>query len=316
MQPAGNELKDKVMSKIKTIIADWGTSNLRAFALDAGGNAIAKQTKSLGLLKVKDRNFAGAFDEVFSIWRENTQIPVLLSGMIGSKLGWVEVPYVECPATLQSIAKSIAPVEERENVWIVPGVCLPPKGDRHDVIRGEEVQVFGALDIFAVENATVCLPGTHSKWLRAENASITTFSTAMSGEIFDVMKNHSILGQLINENGDSHDAEAFSAGLLRASEPGGILHHLFSVRSEGLFDVIDGSGLGSYLSGIIIGREIIDLSQIYPTGNDAVLLIGSTVLSKLYAKAFDHFKIKYSIVDGDQAAIRGLQLVLESSGNK
>ena len=213
------------MNKAKAIFADWGTSNLRAFVIGCNGEIIGNRTEPLGLLKVKDRNFANVFDMVFSSWRNESHVPVLLSGMIGSKLGWIEAPYVECPATLQAIAQSIIAVPERENVWVVPGVCLPAKGERHDVIRGEEVQVFGALDICAVNSAVLCLPGTHSKWLRAEGGTITDFSTAMTGEVFDIMKNHSILGQLMDKSHCGHDTEAFAAGLTRASEPGGIHHH-------------------------------------------------------------------------------------------
>ena len=319
MQGAENKIKDVIMGKAKAIIADWGTSNLRAFALGDDYGVMDSRAESLGLLKVQERNFAGAFDKIFSSWRGDQRgdkpVPVLLSGMIGSKLGWVEAPYVECPASIDAVAKSVIPVPERENVWIVPGVCMPQSGPRHDVIRGEEVQVFGALDICAAQNGVLCLPGTHSKWLRAENGKITDFSTAMTGEVFEIMGSHSILGQLMEKSNkthkEAHNEKAFISGLMRADEPGGLLHHLFSVRAEGLFDAIAGKDLSSYLSGILIGREIIDLSKSYPAKDDTVLLIGSNALSQRYAEAFNHFAIKYKSIDGDEAAIRGLKLVFE-----
>ncbi|MCK5444909.1 MAG: 2-dehydro-3-deoxygalactonokinase [Rhodospirillaceae bacterium] len=299
------------MSQIKAIVADWGTSNLRAFALSADGAIIDSRTAPLGLLKVKNSDFAAAFDEVFTPWRSEHPHPVLLSGMIGSKLGWMEAPYVQCPASLDALGKGLARVTERENVWIVPGVCLPADNKRHDVIRGEEVQVFGALDLSTLANATLCLPGTHSKWLRADGGEIVDFSTAMTGELFDVMCNHSILAQLMADKDGAHHPDAFNDGLKRASEAGGLLNHLFSVRAEGLFNAIAPDGLRAYLSGILIGREIIDLSETYQVGDNSVLLIGANVLSQRYAEAFEHFAIPYRTIGGDEAAVRGLRLVLE-----
>jgi 2-dehydro-3-deoxygalactonokinase len=172
-------------------------------------------------------------------------------------------------------------------------------------MRGEETQIIGALAELPDGEATICLPGTHSKWVRWRDGRIAGFATAMTGEVFAVLRRHSILGRLMAEGDDAHDADAFAAGLRRAGEAGGLLHHLFGARTRGLFGEIGEKALPSYLSGMLIGHEIAALA---PPGGGTVHLIGAAALVGLYREALASCGRDSRIIDSDCVA-RGLFLL-------
>ena len=180
--------------------------------------------------------------------------PVVMSGMIGSRQGWVEVPYAACPAGLDEIAAGMRKVAwNRGEAWIAPGLTCRDEAGIPDVIRGEETQILGVLDQLGAGRHTICLPGTHSKWVEVENSRIVRFSTHMTGEAFAVFKAHSILGRMMKDG--VTDQDAFADGVRRSADGGGMLHHLFGVRSRGLFGELQESASASYLSGLLIGHE-------------------------------------------------------------
>lgn len=298
------------MTDIATILVDWGTTNLRAVALDGDGTIVDRRDVALGLRRMRDRTFAGVFDETLGDWRTGGDVPVLLSGMVGSRQGWIEAPYCPCPVTAADLAGRLTAVPERENTWIVPGVCLPPDGSKHDVMRGEEVQVFGALDITKRDSASLCLPGTHSKWVRVEAAAITRFATAMTGEVFAVLTDHSILGAMMTD-GAAFSEQAFRAGLDRSGAPGGLLHHLFTVRADGLFDTLAPGQARDFLSGALIGHEVRDLSLQFKTENEDIVLVGAGKLGRCYEIAFEHFDLPCRTVSVEEASLHGQALIWE-----
>lgn len=289
------------------ICIDWGTTNLRAFALDRDGHIVDKFEAGFGIKNVANGDFGHVFSDLPRHWRDNTTqaVPVLMSGMIGSRQGWLETPYAPCPASPQDLATGLVQVPGEESTWIVPGICLLPDTGRPDVIRGEEVQVFGALDYLQRSEALLCLPGTHSKWVHAEKGVITAFATAMTGEVFQIMSEHSILGALMSDD-SCHHPEAFEQGLSQAGQPGGLLNHLFTVRTNGLFDSLPATSLSSYLSGILIGHEIADLSKKAHQGEQEIVLLGSSTLAKRYGEAFDCIGQPFVSLDNDIATCRGL----------
>jgi 2-dehydro-3-deoxygalactonokinase len=238
-------------------------------------------------------------------WIDDT--PIVMSGMIGSRQGWREVPYAECPAGAADIARLMQRIEwgNGRRAWIAPGLSCRDGAGVPDVMRGEETQIIGALAALPEGAATICLPGTHSKWVRWRDGRIAGFATAMTGEVFAVLRRHSILGRLMAEGGDAHDSDAFAAGLRRAGEAGGLLHHLFGARTRGLFGEIGESALPSYLSGMLIGHEIAALA---PPGGGAIHLIGATALVELYREALASCGRDSRIIDSDCVA-RGLFLL-------
>ncbi len=292
------------------IFIDWGTTNARSHWIAKNGAVRASRQSHLGIRNTGDLGFVGAFNTLVADWVDSSgkRPPVLMSGMIGSRQGWIEAPYAHCPVAIDDLAARIIPVPDVPNAWIVPGVCLPPDGPNRDVMRGEEVQIFGTLELTGLETATLCLPGTHSKWARVEDGKLTDFATAMTGEVYQVMRSHSILGALIR-NDTEHHAEAFARGLNASGLRGGLLNHLFSVRADGLFGVTPEDQQASYLSGLLIGHEIRALVDTYPADGDGVLLVASTGLANAYGAALKLIEIPFQTIDGEKASIKGLQSI-------
>ena len=294
-----------ITDRAEFIAVDWGTTNRRAYLLGGDGDVLAVKQDACGILNLDASDFPDAFAEFISDWRQGTapQVPVLMSGMIGSRQGWIEAPYVACPAGPERLARELTPVPGVPDVWIVPGMSMDG-GGRRDVMRGEEVQIFGALSDTGRDSARLCLPGTHSKWADVEHGSLTDFATAMTGEVFQVMRDHSILGAMMTTDA-AHDADAFAAGIAASGGPDGLLTQLFSVRTKGLFDVFDGDQQPSYLSGLLIGHEIRSLCGSHEAQNDPVLVVGGDLLADLYTSALSHLDIEARKIDAQTATVRG-----------
>jgi 2-dehydro-3-deoxygalactonokinase len=234
------------------IALDWGTSSFRAYLLNGDGAIQETIAAPHGILAVKD----AAFDETLEIhighW--DKALPIMTSGMITSRQGWVELPYVACPANLKSIAAVVHPHTSKQGrkLFFVPGISTRNAQGIPDVIRGEETQVLGASQGGTEHFVT---PGTHSKWVDVENGEIKGFSTYMTGEVFALFKNHSILGKLMT--GETNNPSAFEQGVRTSlKDPAGFLHHIFSTRTLALFNEMPTDHSGSYLSGQVIGTEI------------------------------------------------------------
>ena len=181
--------------------------------------------------------------------------------MIGSRQGWVEVPYLSCPADLTSLARALYRHDNGAHgtIHIVPGVSTEPQGQAPDVMRGEETQIVGALAALGTSEGLFVLPGTHSKWVTVVDDRIANFGTYMTGEIFAALRHHTILGRLMPDGADAPDSQAFQRGVEAGAAdapPGALLHKLFATRTLGLFDRLPAASLSSYLSGLLIGAEL------------------------------------------------------------
>jgi 2-dehydro-3-deoxygalactonokinase len=227
---------------------DWGTSGFRAYRIGADGRILDSRSAPKGILAVPAGGFPAVLEAQVGDWLAQGEAPFVMSGMVGSRQGWVEVPYLSCPAGFDEIASSLVSVGwKNHKAWVVPGLRCDTAVP--DVMRGEETQILGA-----GRDGLVCLPGTHSKWVSVEGGRIVRFSTHMTGEVYAVLKNHSILGRTMEHA--SLDEAALVQGVNRAGEPGGLLHHLFGVRTRGLMGELSPAASGSYLSGILIGHEL------------------------------------------------------------
>ncbi len=239
----------------RLIALDWGTSNLRASLLGEGGRVLETRAAAGGVMAVPDRRFADALLALCGDWIDAHRVPLIASGMIGSRQGWQEAPYLECPAGLADAAARLTrvPVAGDVVMHIVPGLHVVGPDGLDDVMRGEETQLWGA-DLAAGRCAV--LPGTHSKWAwLGEGGQVTAFRTCMTGELFALLSLHSILGRLMVPGGAS--PPAFEQGVRQGlAAPDQLLHALFSNRTAGLMDRMPGEALPDHLSGLLIGAEI------------------------------------------------------------
>ena len=245
---------------------DWGTTSFRAYRIGADGAALATRTAPAGILKVPSGDFEAVLEREVGDWLGAAPaLPVVVSGMITSRQGWLEVPYCACPAGSVELAGALGELTTGagRRLHFVPGVSLIGSDGVPDVIRGEETQIIGQL-AGGRGGEVLLLPGTHSKWAFAADGRIVWFATFMTGELFAVLSEHSILGRLMAA-GAAPDETAFARGLSYAREgPGGLLKRLFSARTLGLFDQLPASAIGSYLSGLLIGSELAEALACLP----------------------------------------------------
>jgi 2-dehydro-3-deoxygalactonokinase len=262
---------------------DWGTSSFRAFLLAASGAVLDQRFSPKGILTGEAGTFADVLASEIDGWlAPGRPLPVLMSGMIGSRQGWLEAPYVTTPASLTDLAAGLVDVPfEGASARLVPGIATAGETMR-DVMRGEEMQVFGALEQLGVAEGRFLLPGTHSKWVHVEEGRVGSFRTYMTGEIYAATRQHTILGKLM-EDGES--PAAFLRGVregAHAGTPGSLLNRFFGVRTAGLFGDLSGRELPDYLSGLLIGSEIADGLQ---QDSRPVHIIATTALADRYATA-------------------------------
>ncbi len=258
------------------IAVDWGTSSLRGALLDDAGRVLEEKSAPLGILNVPNGDFAGVFASQFSVWMKPAGNLCLISGMAGSRQGWVEAPYVACPDELARHLHWI----ERGRIAIVPGL-KDEQGDVPDVMRGEEVQIFGAMRLAGLADGLFVLPGTHSKWATVRDGRITGFRTYMTGEFYGLLSQHSILARTLEADAPLDEA-VFLRGLTRAGNGKGLLHNAFGVRALALFGRLSPTQSASYLSGLLIGQEL--RGQKLQEGSE-VIAIGAPALTARYALA-------------------------------
>lgn len=290
---AGPAEESERMNDTAVIALDWGTSRLRAFRMAEDGRVLDKRDAEAGIRKIDDGDFEDAFYQVVGDWLPpvgEPGPPIVLGGMIGSRQGWFEAPYIPCPADPEVLADHAvaARTQPGHGFWIAPGLSISEHG-RADVMRGEELQIFGALEQLGPGRHLLCLPGTHSKWALLEDGIIRDFRTYMTGELFDVLRRHSILGTTIEHAVWSNDG--FEKGLSAALSEAGLLAHLFSVRAGALLETLPVEESGAFLSGLLIGGEIASATQDLPTGSE-VCIIGNPDLTDLYTPALSRHGIR------------------------
>lgn len=284
------------MTQPHLIAIDWGTSSLRGFLIDNGGKILETRASRHGIQNLPaagKEGFEQAFIALCADWVTQYKIlNAVTCGMVGSAQGWVETPYVACPAGTDTLLAHATAVEAPLGVrlLIAPGMKYLPEGGAPDVMRGEEIQIAG---VFAIapetrHDALIVLPGTHSKWARIRDGQVESFCTYMTGEIYDALSRHTILSRLLvssNARSDDERRLAFEQGLSLARDGGvgDFAHQLFSVRTLGLFGRMPQDLLGEYLSGIVIAQEII--SGIAKFGADNIRIVGEGALCRRYHDA-------------------------------
>lgn len=283
------------------IAIDWGTTNFRAFLLN-DQQVIASISKACELLAITKSEFAPTLHQHLEPWlNEHGALPVVMAGMVGSQQGWQEAPYVSTPATAQTLRKNalLMTTPWGSQAWIIPGVSSASAFGLPDVMRGEEVQLMGLNTLHPADEVYAILPGTHSKHAQLSGGEITHFSTLMTGELFSLLSQHSLLGRALPEQQD--DSTAFVKGVLTAQANVPFSHLIFSARTRRLNNELEPSSIHSYLSGLLIGYELSSMSA-----EKENWLVGSPALCKRYLHAAKALQISLRTADGDTCFLHGM----------
>ena len=281
---------------------DWGTTHRRAALIGAGGALLAERADGEGALACKGR-FGASLEALVAGWPEaDASIPVVMAGMVGAAVGWQAVPYLDAATPLSALARHLVPVDETPpgRRWsIAPGYSLHGEGGAVDVMRGEETQLFGALQLLGPEAADGCyvLPGTHSKWVRLQGGRITELRTYMTGELFALLRQHGTLASAMQaanagkEAGLRHDSVAddpeFLHGVANAAAHPVLTHALFGARARVVTGALAPAAATAYVSGLLIGAEWAD-AQRQASHDEPVRVIGEPALAALHTACARH----------------------------
>lgn len=307
----------------EVIIVDWGTSSFRAWLVRPVDAAVlAEIPAGIGMRDLPPRSFADYCSERLQPWLVRTpRPPVFLAGMVGAPTGWAPAPQVAVPQDAQSLAGYLMAAPGMEGAWILPGVkvdSLSP--DRVDVMRGEEVQILGALTLTGRQDAVVCLPGTHSKWARVAEGCLVDFTTFMTGEFHGVLMAHSLLGQGCPPSPQAGGAEAskgpsaFEQGLQQsATHEGGLLSHAFAARTRRLLRGLPVDDVADFLSGVVIGEELKGAAALGILPCPEVILVGADALVARYQVALRALGYAVVHVNAREATLNGVLSVVEEA---
>jgi len=281
------------------IAVNWGTSNFRAYKLDAQGHVEAEKSSGRGAVSVPTGGFQDALMAEVLDWMDMSDNRLLMCGMVGARSGWKEAPYQQVPATFDQVVQGVIKLNvDGMDARIVPGLIGMDSDGVPDVMRGEETEILGCATEVG-SNVHFCLPGTHTKWVRMDHGAIGTFSTSMTGDLFKAIRESTILRSCTQH--EPNDESAFMLGVARAGQGGELSHQLFGVRTLVLTGKMSDTSASSYLSGLLIGTEVRDMAR----KDDDVHLIGEAALCELYQKALREFGIG-STIEPEGAALRGL----------
>jgi len=309
------------MQRSYFIAVDWGTSRLRAYLCMVDDNnqlQLIARTSGLGVSKVT-HSFSATLQICIEPWEsEYGKLPVFMSGQIGSSIGWHETDYLPCPISPDQVAsRCLTFASNGYDITIIPGLSCLLANQNHDVMRGEELQVLGWLqqnEHHQIGSHLICLPGTHTKWVLVQDGKIVLFKTAMTGELYDLLVNHSVV---IQDKSSTFNSEAFDLGarFTLQSEAGSFVHGLFSVRSKQLFGQIAPQHSTSYLSGLLIGSDVraaINATEWDFDALDKIAIIGSPHLSRSFARVLELEGYKTQICKLTVNTLAGFNSVFKS----
>lgn len=287
---------------------DWGTTRMRVWLVDGKGEALAERRSDEGMLAAAGIGFRKVLDAHLDALQAPAGLPVIMAGMVGARQGWLEAPYAFTPASLdQVLAGAVEVPDAGRNARIIPGIAQSDT-EAPDVMRGEETQLAGIEALRKGGAHTVCMPGTHSKWVQVTDSTVTGFRTWMTGEMFSVLSQHSVLkhsvggGALAFQPDSPAYAEGVKIGIEQADR---LTSLLFGVRAGQLLHKLPSEDASARLSGLLIGAEIAAARALYPSSG-AIVLVGSGLMYELYRRGLAVAGLESRQADADQAVRRGL----------
>lgn len=289
------------MNTVSFVAVDWGTTSFRLWALATDDTVVAKTSGPFGMSSLKRSDFGTVLEESLNNLGIGTEVPVVICGMAGAAQGWCEAPYLRAPTNLDTLGSYAVKVRGiSRDVHILPGVMQTKPAN---VMRGEETQIMGFLSSNPDFEGIVCLPGTHAKWVKVENNQIVEFTTCMTGEMFSLMSNSSVLQHSMIVEG--WDENAFLEAVETAvHSPHLISASFFDLRAEMLLENLSAAAARARLSGLLIGFELAATRSLW--NPFSVVLIGAEPLCKNYAQALDTQGVTVQIVNNSQMTLAGL----------
>ena len=294
---------------------DWGTSSFRAWLFGSSGEVLESTHGPWGISQIDGASFRQTLLEAVGRWlADHAGLPIVMCGMIGSAQGWHEAGYLTGTVGVDELAAGAVNVPDPElALYIIPGIKGVSADGHNDVMRGEETLLAGGLGNIKADQTFFCLPGTHSKWIFGEKGRIERLTTFMTGELFHLMKAHSILAPLIDADSEVDlNSPAFADGLALAQSPSGLLHHLFAIRAGVLTGRFAHSDVLTLLSAVLVGHECKTMNLACQADDRSpVILMSSGALSAVYQQAFGLLGIPYQTVDSKIAAQAGLFAIFQ-----
>ncbi len=300
-----------------TLIAiDWGSSSFRAYLMSAEGEVLDEIASGDGIGGVALGAYPATLKRLIGKWLDShPPLPVIASGMVGSRHGWREAAYVKCPAGPRDIASCLTEVDaDGRRVVLAPGLSYIDEAGQPDVMRGEETEIFGIADAGA---RLIVLPGSHSKWASIEGDRIGAFKTFITGELFAALRDHTVAGAFARAASTKSPGDAFALGVERGAAAAacqgksGVLGLLFGARSLPLMGALDADDSGEYLSGLLIGAEIGEGQRLYP--GETPHIAGAETLVRRYLAAFEALGVSARAAP-TRAAARGLFRIARDGG--
>ena len=302
--------KETKNNKNIILLIDWGTTNFRAYKYDLRKKkVINKINNNKGLLNLKRKSdFVDILYQTLLKFKLSTNQFILMAGMVGSKKGLYEVPYVKTPTNFKNLSKKIVTKSiQGIHVNIIPGLVFKKK-NYYDVLRGEETLALGAIEILNIkENCYLCCPGTHSKWISIKNNLIYSFTTYMTGDLYSAIISNTILSQSLKAESEKFSITFFKQGLEFIKKNKSFTSILFKIRTMDLFKQNNSFERKSFLSGLVIGLEVFEISKKIYLSKSPLILISNGPLTKLYELSFKYCKIKYKLVNSDECFISGMK---------
>lgn len=281
------------------IAVDWGTTNLRAYAMQ-GATVLARAQSEDGMGGLTTAQFEPALRALIGDWIANGNVPVIACGMVGSRQGWVEAPYRSVPCSPLADRLTPAPTTQGLDVRVISGLS---QNKPADVMRGEETQIAGFLHLNPGWDGVLCLPGTHTKWVLLSAGEVVSFQTFMSGELFALISQNSVLKHSVTDDG--WDTDSFETAVGDAmSHPERFAARLFGLRADHLLHQTDGSTTRATLSGLLIGSELAAARPYWLGQNIAILGTGGQ--ARAYQSALRPQGVEAMLVDTERATLAGL----------
>ena len=295
------------MAQGSFIAVDWGTTRLRATLVGPGREILGRAASDSGVQSVPTGGYGAVLEDVCGPWfAAHPGLPVIMAGMVGSRNGWVEVPYVAPPCGVADLAARLHPVPgTTRSIHIVPGVDCRGRDGSYDVMRGEETQAFGT----GVRDGLVCLPGTHSKWIEMADGRITRFVTFATGELYAALV-QSFVGRLAAEPEDGQAGAAVARTV--AAMPGGLTRQVFQARAQVLGAGMSGYAVRPFLSGLLIEAEVAGVRDLFGAAG-AVTLVATDPQLSLYGSILGQHGFDVTTVPTEVATLEGLKALAAAS---